>query len=83
MTPIVALIIRKILDYLADHADEIIEAIKEQFLSAKEDPGVKAAIQEFGYAPTEDNLTKLSECLEAKGEDTAKLASILVTKTIV
>lgn len=82
MAPIVALILGKILDYLADHADEIIDAIKNQFLSAKNDPEVRAAVQELGYAPTEENLTKLNDLLEAKGEDTGKLASILVTKTI-
>lgn len=83
MAPIVILILGKILDYLSEHADEIIEAIKEQFLSAQNDPEVKIALQELGYAPTEENLKKLSEILEAKGEDTGKLASILVTKTVV
>lgn len=83
MAPIVVLILGKILDYLADHADEIVQAIKDQFLIAETDPDVRAAVQELGYAPNEENLTKLHDVLKEKGEDTEKLAKILVNKTIV
>lgn len=83
MAPIVTLILGKILDYLADHADEIIQKIKDQFLSAREDPEVVAAVQELGYDPSEENLTKLTDALAAKGEDTDKLAKILVNETTV
>lgn len=83
MAPIVTLILGKILDYLADHADEIIAKIKEQFLSAREDPEVVAAVQELGYDPSEENLTKLTETLKAKGEDTEQLAKILVNETTI
>lgn len=82
MSPIVALIISKVLDYLSAHADEIIEAIKDKFLSAKE-PDVQAALQNLGYEPNEANLIHLSNLLEAKGEDPAHLAAILVNKTLV
>jgi len=83
MAPIVTLILSKILDYLADHADEIIQKIKDQFLSAREDPEVVAALQEFGYAPNEETLNKLHDTLEAKGEDPKQLAKILVNETTV
>jgi len=83
MAPIVTLILSKILDYLADHADEIIQKIKEQFLSTREDPEVVAAVQELGYSPTQENLTKLNDCLAAKGEDVGQLAKILVNETTI
>lgn len=83
MAPIVTLILSKILDYLADHADEIIQKIKDQFLSAREDPEVIAAVQELGFDPSQENLTKLHDTLAAKGEDTEKLAKILVNETTV
>ena len=81
MAPIVALILGKILDYLADHADEVIRAIKEQFLNADEE--VHVAINTLGADPSPDNLSKLQEVLEAKGEDVSKLASVLVNQTTV
>lgn len=82
MAPIITLIIGKLLDYLADNADEIIQKIKDQFLSAK-DPEVAAAIQEFGYEPNEESLTKLNDCLAAKGEDVGQLAKILINSATV
>ena len=81
MAPIVALILGKILDYLADHADEVIRVIKEQFLNADEE--VHVAINTLGADPSADNLNKLQEVLEAKGEDVSKLASVLVNQTTV
>lgn len=81
MAPIVALILGKILDYLADHADEVIRVIKEQFLNADEE--VHVAINTLGADPSPDNLNKLQEVLEAKGEDVSKLASVLVNQTTV
>lgn len=83
VAPIVVLILGKVLDYIAENADEIVDAIKDEFLTAKTDTEVQAAIQEFGYAPDEESLGKLHDLLEKKGEDVEKLASILVTKTIV
>lgn len=83
MTPIVVLILGKILDYLAEHADEIIQAIKDQFSIVETDPEVRAAVQELGYAPTEENLTKVHNLLEKKGEDVGELAKILVNRTVV
>jgi hypothetical protein len=81
MPYIVNLIIGSILDYLANHADEIIRAIKETFSIADTDPEVRQAVQEIGYSPTQENLEKLSSLLEKKGEDPSKLAAILVNKT--
>lgn len=83
MSPLLALILGKVLDYVADHADEIIEAIKNQFSEVKDDPEIKVALQDLGYEPNEEKLNKLNDLLEAKGQDTKQLASILVTKTIV
>lgn len=84
MSPILALIIAKVLDYISDHADEIISAIKDKFLS-KENPDseVAAAIQTLGYDPSHETLAKLSDVLEAKGHSADQLASLLVTKTVV
>lgn len=78
---IVSLILSKILDYVADHIDEIIDAIKDQFDIFETDPEVKQAVQELGYSPCKENLDKLSNLLEKKGEDPAKLAAILLNKT--
>lgn len=81
MAPIVALILGKILDYLGDHVDEVINAIKEQFLSVSKDPNLMNAVQELGYSPTEENLNKVHDILKVNGEDTDKLAKILVNAT--
>lgn len=81
MAPIVALIVGKILDYLADHASELIQMIKDLFPDLSGDNEIQAAIQELGYAPTEENLVKLSAALEAKGQDTSRLASLLVNES--
>ena len=83
MSPLLAMILGKVLDYLADHSDEIIDAIKEQFSDVKNDPEIKVALQDLGYEPNEDKLNRLNELLEAKGQDTQQLASLLVTRTIV
>lgn len=78
---ILSLILSKILDYVAEHVDDIIDAIKEQFDLVDKDPEVKQAVQELGYSPCHENLEKLSNLLKDKGEDPAKLAAILVGKT--
>lgn len=83
MSPILTLIISKILDYIADNADEIIQKIKDQFLSAREDPEVVAALQDFGYEPTEEKLAALNGLLETKGEDSQQLAKILINSATV
>lgn len=80
---IVNLIIGKILDYLADNADEIVTAIKEKFHIVETDPELRGAVQELGFSPTEENLHSVAKLLEEKGEDPAKLAALLVTKTVV
>lgn len=83
MSPIVGLILSKILDYLADHADEIVQAIKDNFPGAEQDPEMKNAILDLGYAPTEEALTKLHNIMIKKNHDIDKLAGILVSKTVV
>lgn len=83
MNPFLALIIGKVLDYLAEHVDELIEAVKEKFLVAKTDPAVCGALCDLKIDPSEENLVKLSAALEAKGEDPAQLAGLLVSKTVV
>lgn len=83
MAPIVTLILAKVLDYLADHADEIIQAIKERFLIANTDPHIQSALQELGYNPTAENLDKVHDLLKSKGQDVGDLAKILVNKTVI
>lgn len=83
MNPFLALIVAKVLDYLADHVDEIIDAVKERFLSVKDDPEVCGALCDLKAEPSEENLLKLSNALEAKGQDSNELASLLVSKTVV
>lgn len=83
MAPILTLIIGKILDYIADNADEIIQKIKDQFLSAREDPEVVAALQNFGYDPNQETLNSLTTILENKKEDVGQLAKILVNSATV
>lgn len=83
MAPIFILILGKILDFFAAHADEMVAAIKEKFLSANTDPEVIAAVQNLGFDPNETNLDKLHGLLKAKGEDADQLASLLVSKTVV
>lgn len=76
MAPIFSLILGKILDYLADHSDEIIDLIRKQFDSNK--TRIHNAIEQLSLAPTEENLNKLHDVLEEEGEDTGQLAKILV-----
>lgn len=83
MEPIFLLIIGKVLDFIADNAPAIIEEIKNQFPKAMEDPEVATAAREFTYDPNKEGLTRLSDALKEKGEDPEKLASLLVSKTIV
>lgn len=84
MAPIVTLILSKVLDYLAAHADEIVAALKAEFLSGENpDADINAAVQELGYEPTAERLEKLHEILVDKKQDPDRLASILVTKTVV
>ena len=78
MAPIVALLLGKVLEYLADNAEEIVEKIREQFSGVKDDPEVVASLQKFGFDPTEETLTSLNDVLESKGEDTQKLASVIL-----
>ena len=75
---ITAIILQKLLEYLVDNADEILEKIKGSFVTARMDTEVIDAVNDFGYQPTEESLTKLHEVLEAKGEDTQQLAKILI-----
>jgi len=78
MAPIFALLLGKVLEYLADNAEEIVEKIREQFSGVKDDPEVKTSLQEFGFDPTEETLTNLNDVLESKGEDTQKLARVIL-----
>lgn len=78
MAPIFALLLGKVLEYLADNAEEIVEKIQEQFSSVKDDPEVKTSLQEFGFDPTEETLANLHDVLESKGEDPQKLASVIL-----
>lgn len=78
MSPMIALLLGKILEYLADHVDDVVDLIKKEFLSAQSDPVVKTAVQEFAYNPDEDTLKNLHDVLVEKGEDPDKLAKIIV-----
>ena len=82
LAPIVTLIISRIIDYIANNPDEIISAVKEQFPSLADNSGFQVALQELGYDPTEDKLNVLHDMLDAKGENPAFLAQVLVNKTI-
>ncbi len=82
LIPFLEVMLGKILMYLADHTDEILDAIRAMFSTSKTDAAVGNAIKELGYDPTAENLEKLRKMLDSKGEDTDKLASLLVSKTI-
>lgn len=83
MAPIIAIILGKLLDYVAAHSDEIVDAIKNKFHIAKTDPEVQAAVQEFGYEPNEKSLDNLHGVLKAKGEDSEQLATLLINQATV
>lgn len=78
MAPIVALIVSKILDYLAGHSGEIVAAIRKEFDSAESNPLVKKAVTTFESVPSPENLTLIHDALEANGDDKEKLAAIIV-----
>ncbi len=80
MPPIVMLLLGKLLDYLADHSDEIIEAIREQFFSARHDPKVMAAVDNLSNNPSKESLEEVHEAMKEYGEDTDKLAKIIINK---
>lgn len=82
MAPILALVIGKVLDYLADHSDELVEAIRKQFLSVETNPKIKNALLNLGAEPTEQNLTLFHDVLKEENEDVDKLAAILVNKAV-
>lgn len=82
LNPFITIVIGKILDYVLENADEVVEAIRDQ-IGCKDDPEVKDTMSEFSYDPSPDNLLKLHNLLEKKGEDPEKLASLLVSKTVV
>ncbi|MBL0320540.1 MAG: hypothetical protein IPP74_14790 [Alphaproteobacteria bacterium] len=83
MPPYVLVILNLILDYIANNADEIVKAIKDKFLTSKTVPAVVSAIQEFGYAPSGENLEKLHTVLKENGEDADQLAKILINSATV
>lgn len=78
MAPIFALIIGKILDFIADNVGDVIREVKKEYVSCENDAEVQSAINEFGYEPNAETLTKLNDLLVSKGEDPAKLAKVLV-----
>lgn len=78
MSPIVALILGKLLEYLSANVDEIIAQIKEAFDGLKDDVTVQHAINDLGYDPSAENLTRLHDLVVSKGEDPQKLAKIIV-----
>ena len=82
LVPFVEVVLGKILAYIADHTDEILDAIRGLFGSVKTDTKVEHALKELGYDPTAENLNKLRDLLHKNGEDTDKLASLLVPKTV-
>ena len=77
----VTLILRYVLEYLADNSETIINLLKDEFLSLKDDDEVQNAIQELGYAPTEASLEKLHELVKARNEDPNKIAKVLLNQT--
>jgi uncharacterized protein YqeY len=81
MSPFIAMLLGKILDYLADHADELVAAIKEHFPTAHEDEDVRNALCDLADEPTKENLETLGEKMAAAGEDTDKLAALIVDKS--
>ena len=79
-----ALIVAKVVEFVAENADDVLLAIKEKFSKVLSDNiEVSNAAHDLAYEPSEEKLQKFSELLEQKGEDPEKLASLLVTKTIV
>lgn len=83
MAPLLAVILGKLLDYVAEHADDIVEAIKKQFEIKDSDTSMLNALKELGYAPTEENLNKVHDLLVASGKDGSKLADVLINETTV
>lgn len=76
-----AVILSKIFDYLADHTGEVIDLIKEAFDCSSEK--VESAIEELKKIPTAESLVQLQEALEEDGQDTEQLAKILVNTATV
>jgi hypothetical protein len=80
---LVQLLLNFLLSYLAENADAIIDKIKSEYLGLKDDAEVQGAIQEIGYNPTEESLNKLHDLVQARGEDPAKIAKVLLNETTV
>lgn len=83
LPPFVALIVSKLLDYVGEHSTEIVSAIKKEFHLTEADTGLHNALQELGYAPTEENLGKVHDLLVEKNKDPGKLANVLINNTTI
>ena len=83
MSPLLSIILVKLLDYIGEHATEIIDAIKKEFDLTESDVGISNALQELGYSPTEDNLNKVHDLLVQKNEDPNKLANVLINNATI
>lgn len=83
MHPFLILIVGKLLDFLSEHSDDIVKLIRDQFDSATNDTEVKKALNEFENDPTEESFVALHDKLEAKGEDTQKLAKMVINEATV
>lgn len=78
MSPLLKIVIDKLLDYVAGHSDEIVAQIKKEFLSAETNPQVKEAVVRLANEPTQESLNDLHTALQANGEDPEKLGTILL-----
>lgn len=81
MSPIWFRIIDKIAGYLIEHADEIIDAIREEFAGHVDKPAVDAALNAFKAAPSSQNFEQIEAALELSCLGGDRLASVVVNKT--
>jgi len=82
MAPWLVFVVGKLLDVIADHADEIVAAIKALFPDLSEDHEVRSAINELGYEPCEKNFERVCDLVDSKVAKGAsgKLVDMLMVK---
>lgn len=79
LAPFLTILFSKLLDYLADNSDEIVKALKDLLLK-EHDQEIANAINDLGFEPNEDTLSRLYNVVEKKKKNTEDFASLLLTK---